>query len=204
MHIFSQWLVTFNYLYGCIYQFNFEWYACLLTLRNYPWRPTYNGNIVLCKILDVNERDTCPTTKHKQVSRKSKVGIFQLYSCKYVQFFLCQELTLLMVWVNVVHGKRISLYLAVVVCCRDDMLQWYGVYPNGRLRESNDILQIQTKITDELLGKLIHGHIAALVLKFDELGNVLSYRQILAVGSDSSVFSHALGKGCVLLVKSSE
>lgn len=75
---------------------------------------------------------------------------------------------------------------------------------NGRLRESNDILQIQTKITDELLGKLIHGHIAALVLKFDELGNVLSYRQILAVGSDSSVFSHALGKGCVLLVKSSE
>lgn len=109
--------------------FNFEWYACLLTLRNYPWRPTYNGNIVLCKILDVNERDTCPTTKHKQVSRKSKVGIFQLYSCKYVQFFLCQELTLLVVWVNVVHGKRISLYLAVVVCCRDDMLQWYGVYP---------------------------------------------------------------------------
>ena len=38
----------------------------------------------------------------------------------------------------------------------------------------------------------------------NELGNVLSYRQILAVGSDSSVFSHALGKGCVLLVKSSE
>ena len=71
------------------------------------------------------------------------------------------------------------------------------------------VRQIQTKITDELLGKLIHGHIAALVLKFDELkfdelGNVLSYRQILAVGSDSSVFSHALGKGCVLLVKSSE
>ena len=32
--------------------------TCLLTLRNYPWRPTYNGNIVLCKILDVNERDT--------------------------------------------------------------------------------------------------------------------------------------------------
>ena len=38
--------------------------------RDYPWRPTNNGNIVLCKILDVNERDTCPTTKHKQVSRK--------------------------------------------------------------------------------------------------------------------------------------
>ena len=32
----------------------------------------------------------------------------------------------------------------------------------------------------------------------------LSDREILAVGSDSSVFSHALGKGCVLLVKSSE
>ncbi len=127
-----------------IYQFNFEWYACLLTLRNYPWRPTYNGNIVLCKILDVNERDTCPTTNINKSLAKSKVGIFQSIPAD-VQFFLCQELTLLVVWVNVVHGKRISLYLAVVVCCRDDMLQWYGVYPNGRLRESNDILQIQKK-----------------------------------------------------------
>lgn len=72
---------------------------------------------------------------------------------------------------------------------------------NGRLRESNDILQIQTKITDELLGKLIHGHIAALVLKFDELGNVLSYRQILAVGSDSSVFPTRWAKAAFSLSK---
>ena len=48
--------------------------------------------------------------------------------------------------------------------------------------------------------KLIHGHIAALVLKFDELGNVLSYRQILAVGSDSSVFSPLVLFQCLLAI----
>ena len=111
------------------------------------------------------------------------LGSSNFISCHGGKLVQGQELTFLVVWVNVVHGKRISRYLAVVVCCRDDMFQWYGVYPNGRLRKSNNVLQIQTKVTDELLGKLIHGHIAALVLKFDELGNVLSHRQILAVGS---------------------
>ena len=52
------------------------------------------------------------------------------------------------------------------------------------MRESNDILQIQTKITDELLGKLIHGHIAALVLKFEAQfqhlspGGAISYVEV--------------------------
>ena len=75
-----------------------------------------------------------------------------------------------------VHGKWISRYLAIVVCGRNDMFQRNGVNPNGGLRKSYHILQVQTIVTDELLGKLIHGHVAALVLILDELGNILSHR----------------------------
>ena len=56
------------------------------------------------------------------------------------------------------------------------MFQRNGVNPNGGLRKSYHILQVQTIVTDELLGKFIHGHVAALVLILDELGNILSHR----------------------------
>ena len=121
--------------------------------------------------------------KIKRSLANAMFGIFQLYLCHGMSSSSnVRELTFLVVWVNVVHGKWISRYLAVVVSCRYNMLQWYGVNPNGGLRKSNDILQIQAIVTDEFLSKLVHGHIAALVLILDELGNILSYRQILAVG----------------------
>ena len=102
----------------------------------------------------MSTKEIRPTTKHKQVSHKSKVGIFNSISCQYVQFFLCQELPLL--WSGSTgRGKRISLYLAVVVCCRDDMLQWYGVYPNGRLRESMTFFKYRQKSRMNSSGKLI-------------------------------------------------
>lgn len=55
-----------------------------------------------------------------------------------------QELTFLIVWINVVHGKRISRYLAVVVCRHNDMFQRYGVNPNGGLRKPYHIFQVNT------------------------------------------------------------
>ena len=61
--------------------------------------------------------------------------------------------------------------------------------------------RIQAIVTDELLGKLIHCYVAALVLKLDELGNVLSCHKMLAISPNSSVFTHTFGKGCILLVK---
>lgn len=78
-------------------------------------------------------------------------------------YSVCQTLT------------EVSLYLAVVVCRRDDMFQRYGVNPNRGLRKPYHIFQVKAIVTDKLLGKLIHGHIAALVLILDELGNVLSH-----------------------------
>lgn len=115
-----------------------------------------------------------------------------------------QELTFLVVWINVVHGKRISRYLAVVVCRRDDMFQRYGVNPSGGLHKPYHIFQVKAIVTDKLLGKLIHGHIAVLVLILDELGNVLSHHKILVVSCLCLVLTHTLGKGGVLLVESSE
>ena len=53
------------------------------------------------------------------------VRVFQLYLCHGGKLVQCQELTFLVVWVNVVHGKWISRYLAVVVSCRYNMLQWW-------------------------------------------------------------------------------
>ena len=64
--------------------------------------------------------------------------------------------------------------------------------------------QVKAIVTDKLLGKLIHGYIAALVLILDELGNVLSHHKILVVSVLGSVLAYTLGKGCVLLVESSE
>ena len=78
-------------------------------------------------------------------------------------YSVCQTLT------------EVSRYLAVVVCRRDDMFQRYGVNPNRGLRKPYYIFQVKAIVTDKLLGKLIHGHIAALVLILDELGNVLSH-----------------------------
>ena len=202
--VLSQWLVSLNNLHRNIHQLDLKRHACLLTLGNYPRSTVYHTDVVLRQVLCVNERDTCPTAKNEKVSCKCHVWVFQLYLGHGGKLVQGQELTLLVVWVNVVHGKRVSRYLAVVVCCHDDMLQRYGVYPNGGLRKPYNVLQVQAKVTDELLGKLIHCHVAALVLKLDELGNVLSYHKILAISPNSSVFAHTFGKGCVLLVKGSE
>ena len=192
--VLSQWLVSLNNLHRNIHQLDLKRYACLLTLGNYPRSTVYHTDVVLRQVLCVNERDTCPTAKNEKVSCKCHVWVFQLYLGHGGKLVQGQELTLLVVWVNVVHGKRVSRYLAVVVCCRDDMLQRNGVYPNGGLRKPYNVLQVQAKVTDELLGKLIHGHIAALVLKFDELGNVHSYHKILAISPNSSVFAQRVGK----------
>ena len=75
---------------------------------------------------------------------------------------------------------------------------------NGGLRKPYHIFQVKAIVTDKLLGKLIHGHIAALVLILDELGNVLSHHKILVVSVLGSVLAYTFGKGCVLLVESSE
>ena len=201
---FSESLVSPNSLHGNIHQLDLERNACLLTLGNNPRSTVYHADVIFRQVFDVDERYTCPTAKDKKVSRKCHVRVFQLYLFHGGKLVQCQELTFLVVWVNVVHGKWISRYLAVVVSCRYNMLQWYGVNPNGGLRKSDDILQIQAIVTDELLSKLVHGHIAALVLILDEIGNILSYRQILAVGVLGSILAHTLGKSCVLFVKGSE
>ena len=151
-------------------------------LETNPRSTVYHADVISFKFFNDDERYTCPTAKDQKVYRKCHVRVFQLYLCNGGKLVQCQELTFLVVWVNVVHGKWISRYLAVVVSCRYNMLQWYGVNPNGGLRKSDDILQIQAIVTDEFLSKLVHGHIAALVLILDEIGNILFYRQILAVG----------------------
>ena len=174
MVVFSERLVSLNNQHGNIHQLDLERHTCLLTFGNNPRSIVYYADVIFRQILDVDERYTCPTAKDEKVSRKCHVRVFQLYLCHGGKLVQGQELTFLVVWVNVVHGKWISRYLAVVVGCRYDMFQWYGVNPNRGLRKSYNILQVQTIVTNELLCKLIHGHIAALVLKFDELGNVLS------------------------------
>ena len=174
----SERFVSLNYLHRNIQQLDLERYACLLTLGHYPRSTVYHGDVIFRQVLDVDESYTCPTAKDKKVSRKCHVGVFQLYLSHGGKLVQGQELTFLMVWINVVHGKRISRYLAVVVCRRNDMFQRYGVNPNGGLRKPYHIFQVKAIVTDELLSKLIHGHIAALVLILDELGNVLSHHKI--------------------------
>ena len=202
--VFSERLVSLNNLHGNIHQLDLERYACLLTFGHYPRSTVYHADVIFRQVLDVDESYTCPTAKDKKVSRKCHVGVFQLYLSHGGKLVQGQELTFLMVWINVVHGKRISRYLAVVVCRRDDMFQRYGVNPNGGLRKPYHIFQVKAIVTDKLLGKLIHGHIAALVLILDELSNVLSHHKILVVSVLGSVLAYTLGKGCVLLVESSE
>ena len=63
---------------------------------------------------------------------------------------------------------------------------------------------LQAIVTDELLCKLIHGHIAALVLILDELSDIPSHHKILVVSVLGSVLTYTLGKRSVLLVKGSE
>ena len=110
-----------------IHQLDLERYACLLTLGHYPRSTVYHADVIFRQVLDVDESYTCPTAKDKKVSRKCHVGVFQLYLSHGGKLVQGQELTFLVVWINVVHGKRISRYLAVVVCRRDDMFQRYGV-----------------------------------------------------------------------------
>lgn len=142
--VFSERLVSLNNLHGNIHQLDLERYACLLTLGHYPRSTVYHADVIFRQVLDVDESYTCPTAKDKKVSRKCHVGVFQLYLSHGGKLVQGQELTFLVVWINVVHGKRISRYLAVVVCRRDDMLQRYGVNPNGGLRKPYHIFQVKT------------------------------------------------------------
>ena len=112
--VFSERLVSLNNLHGNIHQLDLERYACLLTLGHYPRSTVYHADVIFRQVLDVDESYTCPTAKDKKVSRKCHVGVFQLYLSHGGKLVQGQELTFLVVWVNVVHGKRISRYLAVV------------------------------------------------------------------------------------------
>ena len=98
----SERFVSLNYLHGNIHQLDLERHTCLLTLGHNPRRTVYHADVVLCKILDVDKRYTCPTAKDEEVSCKCHVRVFQLYLCHGGKLVQCQELTFLVVWVNVV------------------------------------------------------------------------------------------------------
>ena len=109
-----------------------------------------------------------------------------------------------MVGVNVVHRKRVSRYLAIVVRRGDDVFQRYGVYPHGRLRQPDLVSQVQAVVTDEILRQFVHRHVRPLVLPLNKLRYVFADGQVLLVRTLGAVFAHPFGKYLVLLVKGSQ
>gem|GEM_PF-7115917 len=108
-----------------------------------------------------------------------------------------------MVGVNVVHRKRVSRYLAIVVRRGDDVFQRYGIYPHGRLRQPDLVSQVQAVVTDEILRQFVHRHVRPLVLPLYKLRYVFADGQVLLVRTLGAVFAHLLGKRLILLVKGS-
>ena len=77
---FSERLVSLNNLHGNIHQLDLKRYTSLLTLGHNPRSTVYHADVIFRQVLDVDERDTCPTTKEKEVSRKCHIRVFQLIS----------------------------------------------------------------------------------------------------------------------------
>ena len=109
-----------------------------------------------------------------------------------------------MVGVNVVHRKRVSWYLAVVMRGGDDVFQRYGVYPHGRLRQPDLVSQVQAVITDEVLRQFVHRHVRPFVVLLYELRHVFADGQVLLVRAFGTVLAHPFGERLVLLVKSTQ
>ena len=109
-----------------------------------------------------------------------------------------------MVGVNVVYRKRVSRYLAVVVCRGDDVFQRYRVYPHGRLRQPDLVAQVQAVVTDEVLRQFVHRHVRPLVVPLDELRHVFADGQVLLVRALGAVFAHPFGECLVLLIKGTQ
>lgn len=118
-------------LHQDVHQLDLERYACLLAFRHNPRYTIHFNDVVGSQVLDVRERDARPTTEQEQVSCQCKVGIVQLDCTQRLNFVLREKATLLVVGVKVVHRKRVSRYLSVIVCCGNDVFQRYGIYAHG-------------------------------------------------------------------------
>lgn len=99
-----------------------ERHTCLLTLGHNPRRTVYHADVVLCKILDVDKRYTCPTAKDEEVSCKCHVGVSNFISVMAVSSVQGQELTFLVVWVNMVPWQK-----GFSVSCHCSVLLWQYV-----------------------------------------------------------------------------
>ena len=176
----------------------------LLAFRHNPRCAVHLNDVVGGQVLDVRERDARPTTEQEQVSCQCKVGIVQLDCAQRLDYIFCEKATLLMVGGNMIHRKRVSWYLAVVVRRGDDVFQRYGVYPHGRLRQPHFVAQVQAIVTDEVLRQFVHRHIRPFILPLDELRNISPDNDMFLICTYGAVFAHPFGKRLVLLVKSSE
>ena len=122
------------------------------------------NDVVGGQVLDVRERDASPATEQEQIPRQCEVGIIQTDCTQRLNFIFREKAPLLVVGVNVLHRKRVSRYLAIVVRRGDDVFQRYGVYPHGRLRQPDLVSQVQAVVTDEILRQFVHRHVRPLVL----------------------------------------
>ena len=175
--------------------------TCLLPFRHNPQRTVYFHDIVSREVLDVYERYARPASEQEQVPCQREVWIFQFDCAQCLKFLLRQKAALLMVGVNVVHCKRVSWYLSVVVSRGDDMFQWYGVYPHGRLRKPCLVAQVQAIVADEVLRKFVHRYVGTFILLSDKLGYILADSQVFQICALGAVFTHTFGKSRVLFVK---
>ena len=104
--------------------------------------------------------------------------------------------------VYMIHRKRVSRYLAVIMRRGDDVLQRYGVYPHGRLSKPPPrCAGAGSSHGIKILRQLVHGNVVAPVMRLDELGNVFTDGEIFLVCPFGAVLAHTFGKRFVLLVK---
>ena len=196
-------LVTLDYLHGDVHQLDLERYTRLLAFRDNPRCAVQLYDVVGGQVFDVRERNACPAPEQEQVPRQCEVGIVQFDCTQRLDFVLREKVTLLVVGGNVVHCKRVSRYLAVVVRRGDDVLQRYGVYPHGRLRQPDFVSQVQAVVTYELFRQFIHAYVCPFVFLLNELRNISPDYDMFLVCAYGAVFAHPFGECLVLLVKSS-
>ena len=83
-------------------------------------------------LMSVNEIPVQQPNRNRSLAN-AKLGLSSLIlDCtQRLNFILREKATLLVVGVKMVHRKRVSRYLPVIVGCGDDVFQRYGVYTHG-------------------------------------------------------------------------
>lgn len=163
-----------------------------------------SDDVLRSQVLDVDERGVRQRPEQKQVPCLRLAGVGKLHGGERSQLFFRQVLPFLEIGVHMVLRERVARYLAVVVGGHHDVLQRDGVNPHGGLRQPRLVVQVQAEVPEEVLRQLVHGNVAAPVLRLDEVRHVLPYGEIFLVCPLGTVLAHPFGKRPVLLVKGTE